>query len=265
MHTHPPNSVSTPAYACHAQPPCCPKPRPTSAHPVAQPSPLPLVWLTPFSFFPYMAASCPPIGHLPLLHRLTVKAHQVVLCRLCFQVVTHQWFDPAILGLIILNMVLICMAYRFASLPCVCVLPLMPCLCALPLAPSPWRPALSLLLFRPYSAVLSCPVGCQPLPCSLARPCLPCPEPVATLTSHSVLPCQAHPELVPALPGPCSPALDCPVVDSYLACHMYKSDTFLYCAALFCNVHTHTFHCCTRHLFNIIWRLSMVMVRVQVL
>ena len=41
-----------------------------------------------------------------------VVTHGVVLCRLCFQVVTHEWFDPAILGLIILNMILICMAYR---------------------------------------------------------------------------------------------------------------------------------------------------------
>lgn len=47
------------------------------------------------------------------------------------------------LGLIILNMVLICMAYRFASLPCF----------NLPLPPCPWCLALGALLLLPCPAL----------------------------------------------------------------------------------------------------------------
>ena len=34
------------------------------------------------------------------------------VCSVCFDVVSHRWFDPAILCMIILNMSAICMTYR---------------------------------------------------------------------------------------------------------------------------------------------------------
>ncbi len=35
------------------------------------------------------------------------------VCSVGFDVVTHRWFDPAILCVIILNMVAICATYRY--------------------------------------------------------------------------------------------------------------------------------------------------------
>ena len=38
-------------------------------------------------------------------------------CSVCFDIVYHRWFDPAILCMIILNMVVICMTYRCSPPP----------------------------------------------------------------------------------------------------------------------------------------------------
>ena len=142
--------------------------------------------------------------------------------RLCFQVVTHQWFDPAMLGLIILNMVLICMAYRFASRP-VSVCPWRPALGALPLVPCPWCPALSLSLFAPLpsSPALTCPA--LPCPERIAVPSLPCSPALSALPKAC---CWFAPTYNPALsvavlPLPCltSPALcalPCPALNQLL-------------------------------------------------
>jgi len=47
----------------------------------------------------------------------------VSACSVCFDVVTHRWFDPAILCMIILNMVAICATYRYdARFECVSML-----------------------------------------------------------------------------------------------------------------------------------------------
>lgn len=92
-----------------------------------------------------------------------------MVCRLCFQVVTHQWFDPAILALIILNMILICMAYRSVILPllpcphrpALTISPLPPCpscpaVINLPSQPYPHRPALTTLSLLPCPRLYSC-------------------------------------------------------------------------------------------------------------
>ena len=102
-----------------------------------------------------------------------------LVCRVCFQVVTHQWFDPAILGLIILNMILICMGYRYTSLPLgpLCVLPW-------PLQPG-HRALIQVSSYIPICCAL--PLVWLALPCCALQACLTYAGAVSNLSCDVVL------------------------------------------------------------------------------
>lgn len=59
------------------------------------------------------------------LHQILLNQPQALLvgelrmvCRVCYKMVMHRFFDPTLLALILLNMAIICMTYRSACFAC---------------------------------------------------------------------------------------------------------------------------------------------------